>query len=443
MAGPDNNILSLDIAPNWRLFGATTLMVVVITLLFGIVPALRAAATAPGALANSGRVAESHGRLSSALIVAQVSLSLVLVIGAGLFARTLYNLRNVDRGFVPGNVLLVKTDPGRLGLTSPQLQAFNREILAGIEQLPGVGAASMSVITPLQGGGMSAPITVNGVSTGLDEVYWNMVAPRFFEIVGTPLLAGRDFNAGDDASGEPVAIVNEAFARRYLEGLLPLGQRVQLPGTDREMRIVGVVKDAVYESLWVAPPPTVYASYLQTRGRPMTLVIDARAPIADVSAAVRAEVQPKVPASPIIIRTFRWQIENSLFEARLMMGLTMIFGGLAVLLAAIGLYGLMSVHGCDAHPRDRRAACAWRAAVARAADGARQRIAHGGDRDHRRSADRVAVVAAGRKHGLRLGADRHDDHRHRRCRAGPRWRGLSGLARSQSGDAESRYSDTR
>jgi putative ABC transport system permease protein len=316
--------------------------VAVITLLFGIVPALRAAQTAPGALASSGRIAESHGRLSSALIVAQVSLSLVLVIGAGLFARTLYNLRTVDRGFTAGDVLLVKTDPGRLGLTSSQLQAFNREILAGIEELPGVGAASMSVVTPLQGGGMSAPIMVNGVSTGLDEVYWNMVAPRFFEIVRTPLLAGRDFTAGDDASGEPVAIVNEAFARRYLEGVLPLGQRVQLPGTDRDMRIVGVVKDAVYESLWVAPPPTVYASYLQTRGRPMTLVIDARAPIADVSAAVRAEVQPKVPAAPIIIRTFRWQIENSLFEARLMMGLTMIFGGLAVLLAAIGLYGLMS-----------------------------------------------------------------------------------------------------
>ncbi len=342
MAGPDNNIMLLDVAPNGRVFGVTVLIAIATTLLFGIAPAWRASATAPGTLANSGRIAESHGRLSSALIVAQVSLSLVLVIGAGLFARTLYNLRTLDRGFAPGNVLLVKTDPGRLGLTSPQLQAFNREILAGVEQLPGVGAASMSVITPLQGGGMSAPITVNGVSTGLEEVYFNMVAPRYFAIVGTPLLAGRDFNAGDDSSGPPVAIVNEAFVRRHLEGLRPLGQRVTLPGPVSEMQIVGVVKDAVYESLRAAPPPTVYASYLQTRGRPMTLVIDARAPIAEVSAALRADVQPKVLAAPIIIRTFRGQIENSLFEERLMMGLTMIFGGLAVLLATIGLYGLMS-----------------------------------------------------------------------------------------------------
>ena len=342
MAGPDNNIMRLDVAPNWRVLGVTVLIVMVTTLLFGIVPALRASMTPPGSLANSGRVAESHGRLSSALIVAQVSLSLVLVIGAGLFARTLHNLRTLDRGFGPGNVLLARFDPGRLGLTSPQLQAFNREILRGVERLPGVGAASMSAITPLQGGGMSAPITVNGVSTGLEEVYWNTVAPRFFEIVGTPLLAGRDFDAGDDSNGPPVAIVNAAFVGRHLEGLPPLGQRVKLPGPVSEMQIVGVVKDAVYESLRAAPPPTVYASYLQTRGRPMSLVIDARAPIADVSAALRADVQPKVPAAPIIIRSFRWQIENSLFEERLMMGLTMIFGGLAVLLAAIGLYGLMS-----------------------------------------------------------------------------------------------------
>jgi ABC-type antimicrobial peptide transport system permease subunit len=108
------------------------------------------------------------------------------------------------------------------------------------------------------------------------------------------------------------------------------------------MTIVGVVKDAVYETLRAAPPPTMYASYLQTRGRPMTLVIDAAAPLNDVTAAVRAAVQPKVPATPMRIRSFAAQIENSLFQARLMMSLTTIFGGLALLLAAIGLYGLMS-----------------------------------------------------------------------------------------------------
>ena len=155
-------------------------------------PAWRASVTSPGVVANGGRVAESHGRLAAALIAAQVSLSLVLVIGAGLFTRTLHNLRTVDRGFTPGNVLLASFDPRRAGLSSPELQAFNQSVLHIVETLPGVGAASISAITPLQGGGMSTPMTVNGVSTGLEEVYFNVIGPRFFEIVGTPLLAGRD-----------------------------------------------------------------------------------------------------------------------------------------------------------------------------------------------------------------------------------------------------------
>ena len=122
----------------------------------------------------------------------------------------------------------------------------------------------------------------------------------------------------------------------------PLGQRVAYPGASREMEIVGVVKDAVYETLRAEPPPTIYMSYLQSRGRPMTIVADARAPMADVTAAIRAAVQPKAPSSPMGVRTLAWQIESSLFEPRLMRLLTTIFGGLALALAAIGLYGLMS-----------------------------------------------------------------------------------------------------
>ncbi len=110
--GPDAAVTALEVALNWRVLGVTVLLTVVTTLLFGIVPAWRASATSPGVVANTGRVAESHGRLASSLIVAQVSLSLLLVIGAGLFTRTLYNLRTVDRGFSPGNVLLATSIPG-------------------------------------------------------------------------------------------------------------------------------------------------------------------------------------------------------------------------------------------------------------------------------------------------------------------------------------------
>jgi hypothetical protein len=168
------------------------------TIVFGLLPALRASSIAPGAVANSGRVAESHTRFAAALIVAQVSLSLLLVMGAGLFTRSLHNLRTVDRGFTPGSVLLANYDPRRLALTPPQLQAFSTSILATVTTLPGVGAASLAAVTPLQGGGMSTDMIVNGVSTGLQEVYFNVIAPRFFEIVGTPLLSGRDLSSSDD-----------------------------------------------------------------------------------------------------------------------------------------------------------------------------------------------------------------------------------------------------
>jgi predicted permease len=298
--------------------------------------------TAPAVAANSTRVAESQGRLGTALIVAQVSLSLVLVIGAGLFTRTLYNLRTVDRGFTPGNVLLASFDPRRAGLSPAELQAFNQSVLRTVETLPGVGAVSLAAVTPLQGGGMSTPITVNGVSTGLEEVYFNIIASRFFEIVGTPLLAGRDLTSADDGSAPAVAVVNQAFVDKHLPGGNPLGQRLRITPRWPEMQIVGVVKDAVYETLRAAPPATVYASYLQSRGRPMTLVIESRGSMTDVAAAVRAAIQPKAPATPMRIRSFAWQIENSLFQARLMRSLTAIFGGLALVLAAIGLYGLMS-----------------------------------------------------------------------------------------------------
>jgi predicted permease len=222
------------------------------------------------------------------------------------------------------------------------LLSFSQSILQTVSELPGVRAASLAAITPLQGGGMSTPMIVNGVSTGLTEVFFNVVAPGFFDIVRTPVLAGRDLAPNDDLSSPAVVVVNESFVREYLHDVPPLGQRVTYPGASREMAIVGVVKDAVYETLRVEPPPTIYMSYLQSRGRPMTILVDAQAPIADVTAAIRAAVQPRVPSSPMRFRTFAWQIENSLFEERLMRMLTTIFGGLALALAAIGLYGLMS-----------------------------------------------------------------------------------------------------
>jgi putative ABC transport system permease protein len=342
VSAPDGEIAFLDVVPNLRVVIVTIAAGLLTTLGFGIVPAWRASVSAPGTFGSSARVAESHGRVGRWLIVAQVSLSLVVVFGAGLFTRSLQNLRALDRGFQPARVLLAGVDPTRAQLPPDALVAFNRSLLRQAEALPGVGAASLAVMTPLQGGGMSQPMTVNGVSTEPNEIYFNFVAPRYFDIMGTPIVMGRDFAESDDAGAPLAAIVNEAFVRKYLEGQ-PLGQRARMTFfTKTDMTIVGVVKDAVYESLRVQAPPTLYASYLQVMGRPMHLVLDARGPVSELTAALRTAIQPQVPSTPLHIRSLASQIDNHLFEERLLVLLTSIFGALALGLAAIGLYGLMS-----------------------------------------------------------------------------------------------------
>ena len=339
----DSEVIALAVAPNRRILLVTVLLVAGTVLLFGVLPALRASSARPGTTSNgaAARVIESHGRLQSLLVVAQVALSLVVVVGAGLFGRTVQNLRALDRGFRADDVLLVSYDPSRNALARQQLQAFNQSVLESMDRLPGLQSASLAAITPLQGGGMSNSMAINGVSTGLEEVYFNFVAPRYFEIMHTPLLSGREFTDNDDTNAPPVAIVNEALVRMYLKGN-PLGQRITPMGSEHDHQIVGVVKDAVYETLRAAPPPTVYLMYLQGRPRPMTLVVDAAGSVVAARSAIRTELQPKVPAKPLRMRTLREQIDGSLIRERLMMTLTTVFGLLALTLAAIGLYGLMS-----------------------------------------------------------------------------------------------------
>jgi predicted permease len=332
--------LALNLTPDWLMVAVTILIVAVTTLVFGAAPAWRASRVQPGAaMASSGRVVESHGRLGRLLVIAQVALSLVLVIGAGLFARTLHNLRTLDRGFDVTDVLVVGTPAQRVGFAGPQLAAFNSELLAFIEQVPGVRAASVAAITPLAGGGISQAITVNGVRAGEDELHFNSVGPRYFEAMRTPIIAGRDFAREDGPAGPYVAIVNEAFVRRYMTGL-PLGQRVSVLGSGREMQVVGVVKDTAYETLRESPP-TVYSAH-QQRSSPATFVVHAPGATAEVAAAIRAEVQSRLGGRLPQIRTLADQLEGSLVLERLLARVTLVFGALALTLAAVGLYGLTS-----------------------------------------------------------------------------------------------------
>ncbi len=332
--------LALNLTPDWMMVAVTILIVGATTLMFGAAPAWRASRVQPGAaMGAAGRVAESHGRLGSSLVIAQVALSLVLVIGAGLFARTLHNLRTLDRGFDVTDVLVVGTSAQRAGFAGPKLAAFNSELLAFIEQVPGVRAASVSAITPLAGGGISQALTVNGVRTGEDQLHFNSVGPRYFEAMRTPIIAGRDFAREDGPAGPYVAIVNEAFVRRYTTGS-PLGQRVSVLGSGREMQVIGVVKDTAYETLREAPP-TVYSAHQQRPAAAM-FVVHAPGATASVASAIRAEVQSRLGGRLPRISTLADQLEGSLVLERMLARVTFVFGALALTLAAVGLYGLTS-----------------------------------------------------------------------------------------------------
>ena len=352
--GPDaSDAIALDLGPNWHVLAFTSLVTVATTLFFGLAPAFRATVVEPNLTVNTGsnRVTGSRGHLASALVAAQVSISLLLLISAGLFVQTLRNLRTLDRGFRHEGVLLVHVDATRAGNDGARLRAFYQQVLANAERLPGVTAASLSSITPLMGGGIIMPIAVNGQPTGSGELHFNLVAPRYFETLSTPILLGRDFTLRDDAAAPGVAIVNEAFVRQYMPNLSPLEQRVSVVGSPRELQVVGVVKDAVYEGLREPPPPTVYAAYFQGGAGAVTLEIYGAGSLAQAASAIRAEVQPKLAGKLVRIETLTSQLESSLVQERLMAILASAFGGLALMLAASASMACSPTRWSDARTR--------------------------------------------------------------------------------------------
>lgn len=165
------------------------------------------------------------------------------------------------------------------------------------------------------------PIAVNGQRVSGDisgEMHFNVIGPRYFEVLGTPFILGRDFTNGDGATAPRVAVVNESFVRQYLKDVAPLGQRVSVVGSSEDMQIVGVVRDAVYESLRQTPPATVYAAYLQGEVDTAKLEIHAPGALAQVTAAIRGEIQPKLAGKPLRVRTLTGQLESGLVRERLM-----------------------------------------------------------------------------------------------------------------------------
>jgi putative ABC transport system permease protein len=339
----------LDVAPDWRVLGFTAAAASATGILFGLAPAFRGTAISPvGALRE--KISISRSRLAPLLVTTQVSLTLLLLIGAGLFVSTLRNLHRVDAGFQRNGVLLVNADGWRASYRGARAAAFYEILLQQIEQLPGVRSASYSLITPLGGGSISQQIAVNGQPGG-QEILFNSVSRRYFETMATAVVLGREFTRRDDAGAPPVAIVNEAFARRYLSRRYlpkedPLGQHLTVGSLRKqEFDIVGVVRDSIYESLREAAPPTVYVPLIQRvgiGGFGVVFEVHASGSLAQVAAALRSTLQPALPGVPVEVRTLTGQVDRALVQERLMATLAASFGILGLVLAVVGLYGLLA-----------------------------------------------------------------------------------------------------
>jgi putative ABC transport system permease protein len=339
MMATGSSSVVFDLTPNVHILVFTSIVAIVTALFFGVLPALQATAVDPSpALKDAMQIGSFRSRVLPSLVSAQVALSLVLLVGAGLFVRTLQNLHNVDPGFQPHGVLLVDLGARRSALPGALLDEVRR--------VPGVVSGSLSTHTPLSGSIWSEPAVPAGQPVPeRDNAFFVGAGPRFFETMQIRLLAGREFTDQDGADRPAVAIVNQRFTERFFPGRTPVGQHLSatVRGQRRDLEIVGLVANTNAAGLRAAAPPTVYVAYAQLSGDfPTTMEVRAGAPIGQVMSAVRQVLRPRLPTAPIEVRALSAQVDATIVQERLVATLAGGFGLLALAVACIGLYGLLA-----------------------------------------------------------------------------------------------------
>ena len=346
--------IDLPLALDGSVLVFTFSVAVVTGLLFGLAPAWTASRHDPlSALKDEGTSATASlrkGRLRSAFVVAQVTLSLLLLVGAGLFLRSLRNATTIDPGFDPENLLITSVDLQLHGYDDAKGLAFYRDVADRLRALPGVEAVGLADGLPLSLGGMRRGITVGDYTPkpGEDvEVSTAAVGPGYFETLRVPILRGRGIAEQDVAGAPGVVVVNEAFARTYWPGQEPLGKRIQMGigvGADTPYwEVIGVAKDGKYVTLGEEARPFFYLPLLQRYGSSAEMVVRTKGePLAQLP-AVRGAVQALDKTLPLLEpRTMTQHLGISLFPARVAGWLLGTFGGLALLLATLGIYGVMA-----------------------------------------------------------------------------------------------------
>ena len=344
--------LFMDLGGDWRVFGFTASLAIFTCVLFGLTPALRSTRVSPSSVLKSAGRGMTSGRerfgLRRVLVVSQVALSLVLLVGSLLFVRTLRNLLTLDPGFRQDGIVVANVDLSRLNIAAPQRQEFKRQLIERIRAVPGIDGAADAGIVPVSGNSWNSGIFISDDRKRSAVPWFNRVTPGYFQTMHTTLIAGRDFDAHDTATSPRVAIVNESFVRKFLNKENPVGMTFRVDAFQGEAaplyQIIGLVKDSKYNDLREEPRPLVYLTSAQD-DRPDNFpqfLIHASVPPATAIPSVKDAILQSAPQSIVEFHTLQTQIRDSLLRERLMATLSGFFGFLAVVLATIGLYGVIS-----------------------------------------------------------------------------------------------------
>jgi len=332
-----------------RVLGLSAAVCLVSTLLFALIPAMQSSRVdlVSALKVESGGVLGGSGRvwLRSGLVVVQLSLSFILLVGAGLLVRSLRGVQQASPGFATEGVLTTSIDLFSAGYEAQRGKDFQDQLIERIRAQGGVESAAFARITPLgYRGYSSAPIQVDGYEAAPDEqptAEYNEVGPDYFATMGIPLTGGREFTRADNEQAPPVVVLNEAMAAQYWRGLDPIGERVQVRG--KWMRVVGVAKNSKYRTFLEPVNPFLYVPLRQNFSGQVNLHVRTRQrPEAFASVLVREIHALDANLAPSEVITMREQVDRSTSSQRIAVTLLGVFGGLAIVLSIVGLYGVMS-----------------------------------------------------------------------------------------------------
>jgi putative ABC transport system permease protein len=343
----------LNLMPDLRVLAFTAGVAVLTGLLFGVLPAFRSTDVSLSAAMKGGQIENNETRLRFRpdrwIVGVQIALSMVLLVAAGLFLRTFVNLVSQDLGFDSDHVLLATIDLSSQKLSRPAQLVTYREILDRIHAIPGIVSASRSVMVPLNGMMWDDYLTVDDPKAPKGEdadSYWNFISPEYFATLRTPLIQGRYFTDYDSATAPRVAIINETLARKFFPKRDALGNHFRVPDGPNKIsgpvEVVGIVKDAKYGSLREPVPPTVFFPIEQMTDSLASCIYEIRSNLPESS--LTPEVQKAVASVdgslPIVFSSFSTKVDESATQERLLATLAGFFGGLGLLLAMVGLYGV-------------------------------------------------------------------------------------------------------